>query len=207
MFNDILTGKASLEPKPEPQSPYREQAVLPPVQHVCVACGQRYKAPADSAPGRCPTCHVAMVEENTRQSALAAHAGQDHFRRAARSHRMLRGFLVIAIGVGVALFRYGMRTQMREDAAQAAGYHSYGEYKAERDAVYPTDEYSYRIHDLAAEMCRCNDLACARNVQAQYRQYARSGSPSDDTARESAEQDGTHLADCEARFEAGGNDP
>jgi hypothetical protein len=176
--------------------------VLPPVQHACVACGQRYQAPAGSPPGTCPTCHVAMVEENTRQSELAARASRETFRRTERNWRVMRALLVLAVGIGIALFKYGMRTQMREDAAQAAGYHSYAEYKTERDAVYPTDKYSYEIQRLANDMCRCTDLACARNVQAQYRQFVRSGSPSDDSARASAEQDGARLADCEAKFEA-----
>jgi len=107
MFNDILTGKASLEPKRESNGPYREQAVLPPIQHVCVTCGQRYQGPAGSVPGCCSTCHVAIVEANARESALAVHAAQEHARRAGKSHRVLRALLIVAIGIGAALFRYG----------------------------------------------------------------------------------------------------
>jgi hypothetical protein len=202
MFNDILTGKASLEPRPESESPYRQQAVLPPVRHACITCGERYQAPAGSSPGRCPTCHVAMVEENTRQSEHVARASEEQARRARRTWRVLRVVLGIAVAIAIGLFKYGMRTQMREDAAQAAGYHSYAEYKQERDSVWPTDDYSYEIHRLAEEMCRCTDLRCARDLQAQYHRFVQSGAPSDDGARASVEQDGARLADCEAKLEA-----
>lgn len=202
MLNDILTGKASLEPRPESESPYRQQAVLPPVRHGCITCGQRYEAPAGSSPGRCPTCHVAMVEENTRHSALVARAAEEQARRSQRTWRVLRVVVGIAIAIAIGLFKYGMRTQLREDAAQAAGYHSYAEYQQERDSVSPTDDYSYEIQRLADQMCSCTDLRCARDVQAQYRRFVQSGAPSDDGARASVDQEGTRLAECQAKLEA-----
>ena len=41
----------------------------------------------------------------------------------------------------------------------------------------------------------------ARDVRAQYTRFVRSGAPTEDKARESAEQDAAQLFDCEARFE------
>jgi hypothetical protein len=146
-----------------------------------------------------PRC---LVEENTGQSQLLARASVEQARRARHTWRVLRVVLGIALAIAIGLFKYGMRTQMREDAAHAAGYHSYAEYKQERDAVYPTDDYSYEIQRLAEQMCRCTDLHCARDVQAQYRVFVRSGAPSDDGARASVEQDSTRLAECQAKLEA-----
>jgi hypothetical protein len=200
VFNDILTGKASIEPPREPISPYRENNV-PPVRHACVSCHETYAAPAGSPRDRCPTCQLAMVELNRQQSDQTFLAAQAQRERAARSHRILYAAIMIAAGIAVVLFRGAMRTQMREDAAQAAGYHSYGDYKSERDSVYPTDEYSSRIHDMADEMCRCSDLACARNVQARFLRFAQSDIPSDDKARTSVDQDTVRLGECEATYE------
>ena len=198
MFNEILTGKASLEPKPAAAIP---PAALPPVQHDCIDCGRRYEAAAGSASARCGACHVAMVERNTALSAQLMHATGDRMRRDARNRMIVRVVLGLVVSAGIIAFRAGMKHQMRDDAAQAAGYRDYDEYKSERDAVYPTDEFSQRVQSFANDMCRCTDLACARTTLAQYRSFLRSGQPSDDTAQASADRDDQRLRDCEANLE------
>jgi len=203
VFNEILTGKASLEPKPEPMAPYRELGTMPPVHHACVTCSQRYLAPAGSTASLCATCQLEIVEANARNDRLAFQLSEDQARRAARSHRWMATIIGTLVVVGLGLFRYGMRSQMREDAAIGAGYESYSEYEAERDAVYPTDEYSRQVQSMADDMCRCSDLPCARNLQRLFGQFVRSHSPTDDKADESARADSIRLADCQARIESG----
>jgi len=201
MFNDILTGKASNQPAPPPLAPYREQAELPPVTHSCTSCAQLYKAPAGSVAGQCSTCHVAMIEANQKQSAALLHASEESARKAERSHYIFRFVIAIAICCGIGAFKYGMKKQMREDAAVGAGYKSYAEYESERDAVYPTDDYSYQVNRFADEMCGCEDLRCAREVQAKYTRFLPTGAPSDDKARASVDQDLARLGECQARHE------
>lgn len=201
MFNEILNRQASLEPTSEAKDPYREQGVLPPIRHACIACGSTYEAPAGSVPARCGPCHLAMVESNQKESAALHRAQEEHARKAANSQRLVRWGLMIAIAVGAGLFKYGMRTQMREDAAVGAGYSSYDEYTSERDRIYPTDNFSRRTNELADQMCRCSDLACARDVRALYSHHVGAGGPTDDTARASAAQDNARLDACQARFE------
>ena len=200
MFNEILTGKASNQPPPEPISPYREN-VVPPIRHMCISCSESYDAPAGSEPDRCPTCRLAMAELNRRESDHVFQAAQVQRARAERSHRILYGIIMVAAIIAVGFARYAMHAQMREDAAAGAGYHSYADYKTERDMVYATDDYSIRIHELAGDMCACKDLACARNVQTQFVRFARTGSPGDDMARKSVDQDTVRLGECQATFE------
>ena len=108
--------------------------------------------------------------------------------------------------VGVVFFRYGMRSQMRDDAAQAAGYSDYDDYKRARGAVslYPSDEYSRELSSLASSMCYCKDLKCARDVQTTYVNYVRSHGPSDDDSEASARASIEKLGTCQATIEAGG---
>jgi hypothetical protein len=196
MFNDILTGKATNELQPPPVAPH--PAALPPVTHTCQSCAKPYTAPAQSVPGECPTC---TITANAKYSAAMLHAAEESARGAERSHKMFHLGIAIVICAGIGAFKYGMKKQMREDAAQSAGYSSYSEYETERDRVYPTDDYSYRVNDLADEMCGCKDLACARDVQAKFMRFLRTGAPSDDKATASVDRDTTRLADCQTRIE------
>ncbi len=203
MFNEILTGKSSLEPKPEPMAPYREQGVPAPVRETCLGCKQVFQVPANTIATHCQSCRLSIIEINARNDRMAFLAAEDEARRASNSHRLfaLIGGIVVVVGLGI--FKFGMRSQLREDRAQAAGYHSYDQYTRERDAVYPTDEYSRHVQSLAGDMCSCKDLKCARDVQSTFTNYIRSHSPSDDKAADSAQLDSVKLADCQSAIEAG----
>ena len=183
MFNDILTGKASLEapkaPPPATDAPPPPRPVLTPEQ-------------------------VAANEAASRQAMRDAEAA---FRKNESSHRILVTCIVLFVGIALAFIRTQMRKQMREDNARAAGYSSYDNYQEESAKVYPTDEYSYKVNQFASDMCFCQDLACARNVQAQYTRYLRSSAPSDDESRASVEQDSRKLAECQEILESGGKPP
>jgi hypothetical protein len=182
MFNDILTGKASLEP---PQAP----------------------PAADQSPPPRPALSPEQIAANEAASARAVREAETAFRKAESSHRLLVTCIVLFIGLALGFIRYQMRKQIRDDRARTAGYASYDDYKDESANVYPTDEYSRKVNDFARQMCSCDDLACARNVQAQYTHHLRSSAPSDDDSRTSAEQDALKLADCQEILEAGGKPP
>lgn len=204
MFNDILTGKSSLEPKPAPMAPYREQGVVPPVQETCVGCGRTFPAPANTIATHCQSCLLSIRELNAQNERVAFMAAEDEARRANNSHRLFAiiGGIVVVVGLGI--FKFGMRSQMREDAAIGAGYSSYDDYKRDSERVYATDEYSSEVHSIASEMCFCKDLKCARDVQSKFINYSRSHAPSDDMAEKYARQESIRLADCQAAIEAGG---
>ena len=181
MFNDILTGKASLEPPKAP--PAVDDAPTPPAR---------------------PALSPEQIAANEAASAKAMRDAETAFRKNEASHRLLVTCIVLFAGVAFAFIRYQMKKQMREDSARAAGYSSYDNYKEESAKVYPSDDYSYKVNQFASDMCSCQDLACARNVQAQYTRHLRSGAPSDDNARASVEQDARKLAECQDILEANG---
>jgi hypothetical protein len=203
MFNEILTGKASIEPKPAPLAPYREPGPVPPVTKTCVTCSTPYHAPASSPPGLCGRCNLEIAEANARVDRLGYLAGEEQARRAANSHRIMGIVLTVLVAGGLLIFKFGMRSQMREDAAQAAGYSSYGQYESVRDQIYVSDDYSYRVDSFADDMCVCSDLACARNVQAQFKNFLRSGeaAPSDDRSEASARESTIRMAECQQKLE------
>ena len=204
MFNELLTGKATLEPAPEPQAPYREPGVLPPLEHTCATCHRSYRGPAGSVAGTCASCQLAVRELDARNDALAFQQAEAAQQRVHNRHKLfvfIGGLVVVAL---LGVFKFGMRSQLREDLAQGAGYKSYDAYKKQRDTVSPSDAYSQRVHSLASDMCFCKDLKCARDVQTTFVNYARTHSPSDDTSEASAKVDLDKLGDCQVAIEAGG---
>lgn len=56
MFNEILTGKASLENKPK-EDPYREPSV-PDVSIACDQCRKPFTKKATSPATKCVQCHM-----------------------------------------------------------------------------------------------------------------------------------------------------
>ena len=202
MFNELLTGKATLEPAPEPQAPYREPGVLPPLEHTCATCHQSYRGPAGSVAGTCASCQLAVRELDARNDALAFQQAEAAQQRVHNRHKLfvfIGGLVVVAL---LGVFKFGMRSQLREDLAQGAGYKSYGDYQ--RDAVSPSDAYSRQIHALAGDMCLCKDLRCARDVQTTFVSYSRTHRPSEEASEASAKADIAKLADCQNAIEAAG---
>ncbi len=206
MFNDILTGKASVAPEPAPMEPYREQGALPPVTETCVGCGMSFKAPAGTVATHCPSCQLRTFELNAQNDRMAFLAAEEDHRRKQNSQRLFAIIGGVVVLIGLVFFRYGMRSQRRDDAAQAAGYSDYDDYKRERAAVrlYPSDDYSRQLDSLASDMCYCKDLKCARDVQTKYVNYVRTHGPSDDDSEASARASIEKLGTCQATIEAGG---
>lgn len=184
MFNDILTGKASLEPPKAP--PAVDDAPPPPAR---------------------PALSPEQIAANEAASAKAMRDAETAFRKNEASHRILIACLVIFAGIMFAFIKSQMKKQIREDNARAAGYASYDEYKTESAKAYPSDEYSRTVNRLASDMCYCQDLACGRNVLAQVTHHLKSGAPSDDQAQASVDQDLQKLAGCQEILEAGGKPP
>ncbi|HEY4057965.1 MAG TPA: hypothetical protein VGM39_15225 [Kofleriaceae bacterium] len=61
MFNEILTGKATLEPKPPMGGPYREPEV-PNESRRCAHCRQAFAVPVTSHAHTCVTCQLAAAQ-------------------------------------------------------------------------------------------------------------------------------------------------
>ncbi len=79
MFNEILTGKASLENKPK-EDPYREQHV-PDVTVPCDQCRRNFTKKANNPGTKCVQCHMdnaardAALMPSTYASPQASDAG------------------------------------------------------------------------------------------------------------------------------------
>lgn len=61
MFNEILTGQASLEPKPATGGPYRENDV-PNETRTCVRCRAAFMVPATSGAQTCVSCQLSAAQ-------------------------------------------------------------------------------------------------------------------------------------------------
>ena len=90
MFNEILTGKASLEAKsnvpPFPQEP-----------------------PRPAPPQQVRTVSAAQYDANVLESARAMHEAEENFRRSEASHRLMKGLLFIGLAILLGFIRYQMR--------------------------------------------------------------------------------------------------
>jgi hypothetical protein len=201
VLNELLTGQASLEP-PREASPYREPSVPQQTQR-CLGCKESFSTPVTADVARyCPTCTVAGLEAQTASTRATVRALEEQERKARARFRILKWGALIALGVAVVVVRVAIRKEERESAAQAAGYSSYAEYERDRDVLYPTDEFSDKVHDLTRQMCSCEDLKCARDVRAVLDEHVSRNSPTDTMAARSAAADMDELFACQAKLEA-----
>ena len=176
MFNEILTGKASVELTPVPENPYRTEAV-PNVSLTCVDCGTRYQAPIGTPVGRCGACHVALVSRNQAASMAALHQSRAAIDARQRGHRWMRWALLAVVACTLGLIKRQMRKEMA--ASQP---------KPQRIYIY--DSYVEAVHRFQVDMCSCPDAACKSRIRAQWMNWQRTAVvPSDsdvlDLARES----------------------
>ncbi len=123
MFNEILTGKASLDPSTKSTDPFRTPGEVATIQ--CNSCNQHF--PANQAVfGHCRDCTraareplavLAAQEQSARQFA-EVRAHEEHLQRNAW---ILRAVVMVILAIGLAVFRFGMRSQMQEDARRMHG--------------------------------------------------------------------------------------
>src|SRR6185312_6104059 len=112
MFNEILTGKSSLEPARTAESPYRTESV-PQISLTCVDCHAHYLAPVGTPPGRCGACHVALVARNQAASQAALYGSLAAIDERRRGYRWMRWALLATVSVTLGL----IKMQMRKDIA------------------------------------------------------------------------------------------
>jgi hypothetical protein len=195
MFNEILMGKETLEPPPEPVSPYRVQSIPETASATCVDCQSAFTTKTSANSVRCPACRGAMVQRNEAESARIYAEAEAQAAASQRSMRRFKwaGFAVLSVTLG--LIKGQMRQEIADDqAAQAAAslpyYSSY------------SDAYSTDLHYLANDACACKDLKCARDVQARVAQMLeRSTGPSDDVADEQGRKSLELIGQCLVQFE------
>ncbi len=187
MFNEILTGKASLEDKPRETDPYRQESV-PEISVICASCRKSFTTKVNSGAVRCSTCHLAFVQANSAQSARALADANDWQRRDARSSWLLKTVVIVVCSIGLAILKSGMR----KDMGSSARYSSYHDHP-----------YSRRIDQLSSEMCGCRDRQCARGVERRMDHYLRTdeGSSPDPDAADAAERSLQRYAECMAALE------
>ena len=159
MFNEILTGKSSLEPARITESPYRTESV-PEISLTCAECNARYVAPVGTPAGRCGACHVALVARNQAASRAALYGSLAAIDGRRRGHRWMRWALLATVSVTLGL----IRMQMRKDLAAS---------EPRQRAVYVADPYVQQIRDYGVEMCGCADAACASTVRAKWMNWQR----------------------------------
>ena len=193
MFNEILTGQASLEQKAVVADPYRQESI-PQITLTCVDCAKTYPANIGTPPGRCGACHVRFAEANAAASARAYAGVQDGIERRKRNAWLLRTAALTVCGIALALFKLGMRHQMAEDARQAAGVSGH-------ESTASFDPYAMQADDFARTMCACHDASCAQDTLVQFERWTRATpSPTDSDALDAASAATAKLGDCYAKL-------
>ncbi|MDB4957099.1 MAG: hypothetical protein JWO36_4668 [Myxococcales bacterium] len=198
MFNEILTGKASLENKPPPAGPYRESSV-PDVTLTCTDCQKAFVTKAGSGATKCAVCHVLAVQANAAASSRAVENANATLRRSGSNATMFRIMIVVAIAIGLGIFKTGMRRQLDEDARIASG-----DRDSFRSYFGPQDPFTAKVASFAEQMCSCGDAACARAIHGQFQMWSRShqDAPQDDQASDAAAEQTTRYFDCMKRIQA-----
>jgi hypothetical protein len=194
MFNEILTGKQTLDQPPVSMDPYRVESV-PEVSVMCVSCLEDFKTKVQNKDAmRCPPCHVSFVEANQAASARALREAEGRFEKSRRDRRLY----VLAIGAFFAIAGAFTRYQMKKDFAEAWGHKSESTYVGSY-----SDDYSYALYNFSGDACRCQDLKCGRDVQIKVDQFLkRAPGPSSDTASEQGSKSLEAIADCLGKLES-----
>ena len=193
MFNELLTGKATLDPPPMAADPYRVESV-PEVSVMCVSCLKDFKTKVhNSSAMRCPSCHVAFVEANQVESARALASAEARFERSRRDTRLWLFAVGAVISLALGFIRYQMKKDLRESAGSQSSDVYIGSY---------TGEYSYALYNFSGDACRCADLKCGREVQVRVDQFLkRSPGPTDDNDSKLGTASLQNLADCLGKLE------
>jgi len=183
MFNEILTGKATLDPQPVSHSPYRTESV-PQVTWTCVDCNANYQASVGTPRGRCGPCQLAMASRNQAASNAALQASLAAIDERRRGHRWIRW----ALGAVLACVLAFIRMEARKDLAAS---------QPRELAVYVSDPYVDQIQSYAGEMCACADAVCASTVRAKWMNWQRYAiQPTDSDVLAAASDATSALMDC-----------
>ena len=165
MFNEILTGKASLERQAVPGAPYREPSV-PEEKRACVSCGQPFPTLVTSAARTCSRCNFAAESRLQAQILELSESSRAANRRALRKTRWLWSLLVLPLLVA---FKVGIQRQYDEDMRTAGGEHA-------SDARTPPKEdtsFQWALKSYRDEMCHCKDTVCTAATRAQVAELFR----------------------------------
>ena len=114
----------------------------------------------------------------------------------ARHQRLLRIGLVVACGLCIGFVKYQMKKQIREDNAMMD--------RASYSPLALDTPYSYELSHFASDMCGCQDIACARDVERRFTVWSRTpeGTPSSDDTTDASEQELQRYGDCMGKLEA-----
>ncbi len=192
MLNEILTGKATLEPPPPPISPYREPSV-PELALTCATCSKTFRAKAGSETKQCPTCYLSAVEASAAAQGRALSASLASSEARARNRRTVQ-YAIMVLVVCVLGF---LNCQLRQEQIERAAKH-------EDPLARFRSEYSERLATFAGEMCSCQDLACAHDVERSFTAWWHTpeATPGPDDDDDYDEREAKEYADCLSALEA-----
>ena len=154
-------------------------------------CAQPYFAAAGTGGGECVSCTLARAEADAAQ---AAHERKHMASRALGAQiktrfgaRLLVAAILLVLGGAFVAARAVQKA--RDDAAER---HRLGA---------SADVYVIKIDNWKWRMCRCEDVACAEEVKAEFERWQASESaPSDSDVRSAAKSATTSLLDCYERI-------
>jgi len=202
MFNDILTGKASLEEKPKSADPYREESV-PDITATCNRCHKAFLTKAGTSPAYCGPCKAIVAQSNAALSAQQFANVNANIRSSDNGYRILRVGIMIVIGIGLAIFKSGMRHSYEQDTRSYDYEPSYTSTPA-YSSHYSSDPFAVRVKEFANQMCSCSDLRCASSVLAQFETWTHTQDTSraSDEAASAAADDAIRMIECKSKLES-----
>jgi len=186
-------GKETLEAPPVSTDPYRVESI-PETTVTCASCLKSFTTQANSTGPRCRACQLAITEGNPAASARAYAAAEARFADNKRSAKLWRWATLGVFSLSLGLIQMKMEDSIDEDnEAQAGGVSLYGNSYS--------DDYTRDLHYLAQDACRCEDLKCARDVQAKVTQVLKRGAARDEVAEQQSRESLDSIGTCVAKFE------
>ena len=187
MFNEILTGKATLEP-PVVVDPYRE-GTTPEVTLTCTDCQESFRTKVGSGATRCGVCRVKVMEAQRAENELAIAHATYSLQQSQSNAKVIRYVVIAVIGFGLAFMKYQMRESLHEDM-------SVGQSKVYGYTAYD-DPFAAKVHDYATDMCFCSDYACARGVLGAFDHWRRTAAvPTDEAVLDQVSQETDRFRAC-----------
>jgi hypothetical protein len=164
---------------------------------TCPDCHKTFTTKVGSGATRCAVCHVLSAQAATAASGHTYENVHEAHLRSGVNAKLVSILVTVGLGIGLAVFKYQMRKQHREDlySPQSVDYSAYS---------VSRDPFVEGVADYRREMCACSELECSHTVQARFENWLRSQQqlPTDDATLDAAAVETAAYSECMTRIEA-----
>jgi hypothetical protein len=148
-------------------------------------------APPPPKPEPLDPARLAAIQANQAESARLLHESYERQARNRRNAWITRIVISAVIIFSGAFLRY----QFRKDMASV---------NRNQEPTFVFDPYLEQVRDYASQMCFCQDLACARNVESQFEHWSRASTeaPTEQAVIDRVTTEIERMAECQGKLEA-----